>query len=63
MAALPERRPLRGDFASVRQLGGNTIRVYDPSPLRLLDEAVAASQHGIFVNKSFALVKSQECPA
>lgn len=37
--ALPERRQVRYDFAHVRRLGGNTVRVYYPPPRWLLDEA------------------------
>lgn len=38
--ALPERDQLRRDFAHIRELGANTIRVYFPPPAWLLDEAL-----------------------
>ncbi len=44
--ALPEPQQLRDDFAHIRRLGGNTIRVYDPPPQWLLDEA---QNHGLRV--------------
>lgn len=43
---LPEREQLRKDFAHMRELGANTIRVYFPPPMWLLDEAYA---QGLFV--------------
>jgi O-antigen biosynthesis protein len=43
---LPERAQVRRDFAHIRELGGNTIRVYFPPPEWLLDEA---HDHGLFV--------------
>jgi cellulose synthase/poly-beta-1,6-N-acetylglucosamine synthase-like glycosyltransferase len=44
--ALPERVQVQRDFAHMRELGANTIRVYFPPPVWLLDEALA---HGLFV--------------
>jgi glycosyltransferase involved in cell wall biosynthesis len=41
--SLPERDRLRADFAHMRTLGANTIRIYFPPPPWLLDEALAAS--------------------
>ena len=43
---LPEPQQLRADFAHMRELGANTIRIYFPPPTWLLDEALA---HGLFV--------------
>lgn len=43
---LPEREQVRRDFAHMRQLGANTIRVYFPPPVWLLDEALA---HRLYV--------------
>ena len=43
---LPERAQVRSDFAHMRELGANTIRVYFPPPTWLLDEALA---QGLFV--------------
>jgi hypothetical protein len=44
--ALPDRQQVQRDFAHIRQLGGNSIRVYYPPPLWILDEACA---HGLRV--------------
>lgn len=44
--ALPERAQVQRDFAHIRDLGANTIRVYFPPPQWLLDEAL---RHGLFV--------------
>jgi len=38
--SLPEPCRLKEDFAHIRELGGNTIRVYFPPPEWLLDEAM-----------------------
>lgn len=43
---LPEREQVAKDLAHIRKLGGNTIRVYFPPPIWLLDEAL---NQGIFV--------------
>lgn len=43
---LPERHQVQRDFAHMRELGANTVRVYFPPPLWLLDEALA---HGLYV--------------
>ena len=43
---LPEREQLRRDFSHIREMGANTIRVYFPPPVWLLDEA---REHGLFV--------------
>ncbi len=43
---LPERAQVQSDFAQMRDLGANTIRVYFPPPTWLLDEALA---QGLFV--------------
>lgn len=43
---LPEPEQLRRDFAHIRALGANTVRVYFPPPLWLLDEAL---EQGLFV--------------
>ncbi len=43
---LPQRDRLRDDFAHMRALGANTIRVYFPPPKWLLDEAL---DHGLRV--------------
>ena len=37
---LPERRRLQDDFAHMRELGANALRVYFPPPVWLLDEAL-----------------------
>ena len=39
--ALPDRRQVKDDFAHIRRLGGNCVRVYYPPPLWLLDEAAS----------------------
>jgi GT2 family glycosyltransferase len=44
--ALPEREQVQKDFDHIRRMGANTVRVYFPPPLWLLDEAQAA---GLFV--------------
>src|SRR5688572_8244585 len=44
--ALPEWAQVQRDFAHIRELGANTIRVYFPPPQWLLDEAL---RHGLFV--------------
>jgi glycosyltransferase involved in cell wall biosynthesis len=43
---LPDRAQVREDFAHIRRLGANTIRVYFPPPLWLLDEAL---KYGLYV--------------
>ncbi|NNM30171.1 MAG: glycosyltransferase, partial [Akkermansiaceae bacterium] len=43
---LPEREQAHRDMAHMRQLGANTIRVYFPPPVWLLD---VAQEHGMFV--------------
>lgn len=43
---LPKRDRLRDDFAHMRALGANTIRIYFPPPVWLLDEAL---DHGLRV--------------
>jgi GT2 family glycosyltransferase len=43
---LPEREEVRRDFRHIRELGANTIRVYFPPPVWLLDEARA---HRLYV--------------
>lgn len=43
---LPERDQVRRDFAHVRMLGANTVRLYFPPPVWLLDEAL---HHGLRV--------------
>lgn len=43
---LPERDEVKRDFAHIRGLGANTIRVYFPPPEWLLDEAL---RQGLFV--------------
>jgi glycosyltransferase involved in cell wall biosynthesis len=46
---LPEPRQLRDDFAHIRKLGGNCVRVFYPPPAWLLDEA-AAQELRVFVD-------------
>ncbi len=46
---LPERSQVVRDFAHIRELGGNSIRVYFPPPVWLLDLALDAGLH-VFVD-------------
>lgn len=43
---LPEREQVQCDFQRIRGMGANTIRVYFPPPVWLLD---MAAEHGLFV--------------
>src|SRR5215203_4842892 len=36
---LPDRAHMRADFAQIRDLGANALRLYHPPPRRLLDDA------------------------
>jgi glycosyltransferase involved in cell wall biosynthesis len=46
---LPTRCQVKRDFRHIRELGGNTVRVYFPPPLWFLDEA-AASDLRVFID-------------